>query len=1228
MRVEAIFDAAVARPREEREAYVAQACDGDDSLRAEVMLLLASAEGAWNLMGNDPPSPEMESEFSRLKPEEAGERIGRYKLREQIGEGGFGTVWVADQEEPVKRRVALKVIKLGMDTKEVIARFEQERQALALMDHPNIAKVLDAGATEWGRPFFVMELVRGIKITDYCDQENLPTDERLKLFVAVCNAVQHAHQKGIIHRDLKPSNILVTLHDGEPVPKIIDFGVAKATQGRLTDLTIYTQFQQMIGTPLYMSPEQAEMTGMDVDTRSDIYSLGVLLYELLTGRTPVAADTLRRVGLDEIRRIIREQESPRPSTALHTMGLDDRTIIAHRHRVEPPKLIGLLRGDLDSITLKALEKNRSHRYETANGLAMDVQRYLANEPVVARPTSQLYRFGRIARRNKAVFFAGVTVFLTVLIGGTVAGWQARLAGRALLVSEQSLDALRATAPTFFAVSQQLMMEQKLDDALEKIGFAIKLEPGNADYWLFRAHTLQLALRLPEANVAYHRVLELRPHDGAARENTRLCDEIIAASSGANPLPRELQIKLADTLLIQNRLIEAGQLNMRLGRDAPTIEPALRAALLNYRNQQGWRDDRLNVVNAGTFWLDLSGLKIGDLSELQGYPITTFYLNGCRLTRLPNLRGLPLDNLSIMQNLFSDIEPLRGLKLRELNLYGSPVTDVSALQGMPLININLMETDVADLSPLKGAPLTFIMLNRGVFDLAPLQKAPLRAVYMNEIPCSDLSPLSLSPLELLHCSSAVSDLTPIRHLKDLRELSLSECNRISDFSPLLDCPKLQTLILPERGDFSPLRNHTGLKSISIRVRGKGLRNGLDGPMSPADFWRKYDTDSQQRAADVALRERVMAAIGPFQIPPDRLDSVTVVNGKVELDLSNLQILDLNPLRGLPITKLNLSGTQVVDLSPLLNLPIKELRLENTRISDLSPLAERPLELLRCGRSKRVTDLTPLAQCLTLKSLSVAGTSVRSLEAIRGLQLAHLGCASTAVSDLSPIREMPLKQIHFARTFVSDVTPLSSCKSLEDIQLSESVWNVEILRGLPTLRFISYDYALRDRHAVQTSQEFWAEYDSPINRAEWKVTWFASGGVDPLTSLEAWRVNATKLEAVSATVNRLNFEYGDDGPRDLNLSPELNERGPSGDDFGMIARTQIVLPAGKWRFKLLSDDGSRLIVNGKMLIEMWQSQHAETESADFSQNQSGPVDFVVEHFEGAGFAKLKFTIEPLE
>jgi eukaryotic-like serine/threonine-protein kinase len=358
------------------------------------------------------PAPEGTIQITAAS-ETVGERIGRYKLLQQIGEGGMGSVWMAMQEEPVRRRVALKVIKLGMDTRSVIARFEAERQALALMDHPNIAKVLDAGATDTGRPYFVMELVRGIPITDYCDKNNLTTKERLNLFTQVCQAIQHAHQKGIIHRDIKPSNILVTLHDGVPVPKVIDFGIAKATgQQRLTDKTILTALGQFMGTPAYMSPEQAEMSGLDIDTRTDIYALGVLLYELLTGKTPFDAKELIQAGLDEMRRIIREKEPVRPSTRINTLEAAEQTKIARCRQVEPPKLVHHVRGDLDWIVMKCLEKDRTRRYDSATGLAADVQRHLENEPVLAGPPTAGYRLKKFVRKHRtAVAVAAGFAFL-------------------------------------------------------------------------------------------------------------------------------------------------------------------------------------------------------------------------------------------------------------------------------------------------------------------------------------------------------------------------------------------------------------------------------------------------------------------------------------------------------------------------------------------------------------------------------------------------------------------------------------------------------------------------------------------------------------------------------------------------------------------------------------------------------------------------------------------------
>jgi hypothetical protein len=404
---------------------------------------------------SEPPPP------GTPRSEGPGDRIGRHRLVRQIGEGGMGVVWLAEQEEPVRRQVALKIVKLGMDTKAVVARFEAERQALALMEHPNITRVFDAGATESGRPYFVMELVAGARITDYCDQHQLAVPERLKLFVQICRAVQHAHQKGILHCDLKPSNILVTEMDGVPVPKVIDFGIAKAiTGGPLTDKTLFTAFEQFLGTPAYMSPEQAAMGRLDIDTRSDIYSLGVLAYELLAGRPPFTAAELQRSALNEILKTLREKDPPLPSARLTTLAPAELAEVARRRQSEPRILPRLVRGDLDWIVMKALEKDRDRRYETLSGLARDVERSLANEPVSARPPGRLYLLQKMARRNRAAVGGVLAIFIALVLGLALAVWSLRREQEARRLTESALAMqaqLRAEAEDRARIAQAELM---------------------------------------------------------------------------------------------------------------------------------------------------------------------------------------------------------------------------------------------------------------------------------------------------------------------------------------------------------------------------------------------------------------------------------------------------------------------------------------------------------------------------------------------------------------------------------------------------------------------------------------------------------------------------------------------------------------------------------------------------------------------------------------------------
>jgi len=997
-----LFTRALELPQSERDAYLAKACGDDAELHLAVQRLLVDSERADAFFGDADGATIGAEEFKKSHVEKKGDQVGPYKLRQQIGEGGFGVVWMAEQRVPISRMVALKVVKAGMDTKQVLARFEAERQALAMMDHPNIARVLDAGATDKGRPFFVMELVKGIPITQYCDEAGLGTKERLALFGDVCAAIQHAHQKGIIHRDIKPSNVMITLYADKPVVKVIDFGIAKATQGKLTDQTLFTRFEQFIGTPVYMSPEQAALSAVDIDTRSDIYALGVLLYELLTGKPPFDAKSLMSVGHDEIRRIIREVEPPKPSSRVNTMAGDERTLFAKARHIEPEKLNRLVESDLDWIVMKAIEKDRSRRYDTANGLAADIKRHLDNEPVIARPPSTAYRLQKLMRRNKLAFAAGTAIAASLVIGIAASVWQAARANRAL-------DDLRATAPAFADQARGLAARERYDEAIEKLDYALKLRPDSPEYLVAKADLLQCQFKLAEAAAIYREALKVKPGLERAEASAKLCHELLAAAIGPDgKLSRESLGKLHLAMQKQQR---------------PAAELLPVARLLGAEKEHlvaYWLDrlkdlpisaekplkDRLTVLEDSLLGLDLKDTQIADLALLAGMPLGKLVLWNCRQ--------------------IADFTPLREFRsLTYLDLDGTQIADLSILRELPLEELYIGGTKVSDLSPLRGMKLKTLELFgcRLVSDLSPLVGMPLTEFYARDLANgTDFSPLKSLPLE--KCVIAEPSVTDLSFLANtpLKELGLHNCKNLRGLKWLNELKSLERLVLPgsyrnlpadDLQAIAALRNHPRLaflQSTEASAGGYEAWRLFQVTQSKEIFWRDWDREQTFLTA-------IRTAGFTFSLTklPDDTYSLRIEKQPLR-DLSFLKgvpisglwiggtvVTDLSPIADLPLRSLGFWSTAVTDISPLRKMRLEELSLGTGAVADLSPLADMPLQKLYMHQCKAVGDLSPILKLQTLQSLTVPVTArnIESLRSLKNLKLLGFRGDSHIMANSTPV-----------------------------------------------------------------------------------------------------------------------------------------------------------------------------------------------------------------------------------
>lgn len=1138
-RTDTIFAAVLDLSPGERETYLTEVCGNDAALLEEIKALIAAhddaptqflASPAPGIIDDDDPDlvPTLKADGTgrpsgkpatplRVKnvqspslTEKEGDEIGPYKLLQQIGEGGFGTVWMAEQSVPISRTVALKVIKAGMDTKEVLARFEAERQALAMMDHQYIAKVLDAGATATGRPWFAMELVKGVPITEFCDEHGLGTQKRLELFGDVCEAVNHAHQKGIIHRDLKPSNVMVTLHGDKPVVKVIDFGIAKATQGRLTDKTLFTRYEQFIGTPVYMSPEQASLSGLDIDTRSDIYALGVLLYELLVGKPPFDGKTLISAGYDEMRRIIREEEPLKPSSKLSSVLGEERSRLAKARQADESKLNRLVEPDLDWIVMKAIEKDRSRRYETANAFARDIGHYLADEPVSASPPGAGYKFRKFARRNKAALRVAAVIVLLLVAATAVSSW---LAVRATLAERKTTETLKQVAAERDAKEEALKeaeavtrfltetfrspdpardgrtvtVVETLDNAVKKLETELVAHPARRAKLRvslsYVYHSLGLypqSLALSEQGLEHYRdalgpehryTITTMKNLAVDFEKVGRSDEALKLREEVHQLrrrkygaehPRTLTAKghLASSYRTAGRIGEAVKLQesvlelsrKALGKEHPDSIDALNNLAVLY--QVAGRTDAILSMREEV--LSLSRKVNGP-----EHPVTLLALFNLAATydkagRHNEAIKMGTESLETFRKVLGPNHP------DTLNAVVASAERSFYHHG----NRPEMEAEaIKTLEALPDFPRAVRKLGFFYYNCEPRQTAKAIAAWSKTMRADPTSYSVQSLLgELLVEEERYEEaLVPLKQahagLPDEHEQYLPCRHRLIKSLTALGREDEAQKVQQEVNEF-----HTK-KAVAKAKEFLGGRDGV--PMIAQLLEAGMRLDKKRGGVWTADLSGVedFNDLSIFRETPVS-----------SLNLSKTAVVDLTPLHGMAIRKLNLSGTKVTDLSPLQGTELEDLTLNSTSVSDISALRGLPLTRLELNIT-RVTDLEPL-RGMPLKHLGISIGTITDLQPLEGMPLEYLNLINSKVSDISVLRGMPLTSLRLIGCRqLTDLSPLAETSELAMLSLPPNPEDIEFLRTYPGLERLSFSaVAPKTWIPDRTAAEFWQDYDA--------------------------------------------------------------------------------------------------------------------------------------------------------